>query len=483
MAAAYKLLTPFENIMVITQDKFLEEAVYRFSESEDEFSAIDNLKQDLIKWSKRQTKSNVEKIRRKLFLIIKLIDKKCAKYQYTNLHELYETCSSLNDLLKDQIIILPRFESVPMKMISKAIADKSGGYGFYGRHYAETVDVSGSIHNFFIFKAKQEMRPILNIPRYYREIQKHFENNKFQLKIGLFPLSNKNIYHIFKVEEEINENGGVFRIKEPLDRQEKILFERCKEALLECKKYNVDIAVFPEMLLTETIQKNIRSYVRKCNDQEGEFPRFIWLGTAWSNRRNKCIVIDGYGNVVFEQHKFIPYDYPKAIGENSVIRIREDLLEQECKEINFLEIPGFFRIATAICRDISDSYLTALLKEIHCDVVIIPAFSKSNRLVDREIKPLALEHVITVTCNACSSLCEEKQHNWQIGENMIGNVLPFCFVCMPGKNSEDNAAIVHHVCYNEKCFDCEQNCHGHFFTVSFTDCVSTCNGYSANVIY
>ena len=480
MAATYKLLDPFENEMLMIQDDFLKDAICRFSESQDDISAIESLRHDLIQWSKSQRKIDAEEIRHKLFYIIRLIDSKCAPHGYECRYK-YTKRFSLNELLQDEITILPRFESILMKKLGETIR-KAEGYGFYGRNYARTADVSGSIHNFIIFKAKERVKPIINIPRDYKEIQKHFEKNEFRLKIGLFPFSNKNIYEIFEIQE-VYEDEGVFSIEKPLEGQEELLFERCKKALLKCKEYDLDIAVFPEMLLTKTVQNDIIRFVKKSNDLEGQFPRFMWLGTAWSAGRNTCIVIDRYGNIVFEQHKFIPYAYTKAVEGNKKVTIREGLLGRQCSEINFLEIPGVFRMATAICRDISDYDLTALLKEGCCNAVIIPAFSKTDRLVAREITPLALEHVMTVVCNACSSLCEEEQHNWRVSGEMTGKVLPFCFVCMPGKGAEDNAAVYHNVCYSEACKDCERYCHGHFFTISLKDYVCVSSVYTAKVEY
>lgn len=478
MAAAYKLLVPFENEMVMTRDDVLQNAVYRFSENRDHIGAIENLRCDLIQWSRSQRKIDTEEIRHKLFLIIRLIDSKCAPYEYVCFGK-YTKCFSLNELLQDQVTILPRFGEGLMKKLDQTIRTETE-YGFYGRNYARTAGVSGSIHNFIIFKAKEKVKPVINVSRDYREIQKHVEENKFRLKIGLFPFSNKNISEIFEIQE-ICEGEGVFSIRKPWDGQEKILFERCKKALLKSMKYDLDLAVFPEMLLTETVRRDIICFVKNSDNREGEFPRFIWLGTAWFDGRNTCIVIDRYGNIVFEQNKFIPYEYTKKDGENRKIRIREGLSGRKCSEINFLEIPGVLRIATAICRDISDYDLTALLKEGCCDAVIIPAFSKTDRLVSREVTPLALEHIITVVCNACSSLCEEGQHNWYVNGEMVGKKLPFCFICMPGKGTEDNAPVYHKVCYSEKCKDCERYCHGYFFTISFADCVSEDNIYSARV--
>ena len=155
-----------------------------------------------------------------------------------------------------------------------------------------------------------------------------------------------------------------------------------------CKEKHVDIAVFPEMIFNRKMQEEIREYVKNSQQPEESFPLFTWVGTSWEDRSNQCMVIDQYGKVVFEQKKHVSYEFKlipeKESTDNRVhtawkkeqkITLREDLEPQPEWLVHFLDMPGFFRIATAICRDISDDYLGALLKELYCDMVIIPAFS------------------------------------------------------------------------------------------------------------
>lgn len=130
----------------------------------------------------------------------------------------------------------------------------------------------------------------------------------------------------------------------------------------------------------------------------------------------------------------------------------------------------------------SSNYLTALLKELYCDMIIIPAFSKTNRLTRRGIEPLALERIIAVVCNACSSLCGEGQGKWDVSEEMIGKEIPFCYLCMPAKGKEDNSAVYYTVKHNEKCIDCDICCPGHFFKISFTDCIYSEKCFLAKVV-
>lgn len=477
MAAAYKVLLPFEPALMNGSDEYLKEAVYCFAEHEDDFFAYNSLVGRLQSWIDTQEEQDLKEIKRRLFLLIRLISEKCAKFMYSLHTDAYIRYSSLNTLFADEIAILPRFESVPMKRISDNIASKSGEYGFYGRNYASSADISGYINNFIIFRVNGIIRPIINIPRNYALLRDELEKNQYQLKIGLFPLSDMYIKEIFHIQELTEE--GLFDVVNPLKKQEQLLLKRVQKALSICIDHDVDIAVFPEMLLTQFIQNEIIHFIRSSDNPE-KFPYFIWLGTEWANRTNKCCVIDRYGNIVFEQNKYIPYEYKIMIKNKTKVPIREDLSHNDFWNVNFIDIPGFFRIATAICRDISSDYLTAFLKELYSDMVIIPAFSNSNRLTKRKIETLALDHIIVVVCNACSALKDSKN---AVNKLKAGESLPFCYICLPAKEPEDNAAVYHKVKIDKRCQECKIYCPGHIFTISFSECVQKEKCYSPKVTY
>ncbi|MCM1045032.1 MAG: hypothetical protein NC417_05945 [Candidatus Gastranaerophilales bacterium] len=294
---------------------------------------------------------------------------------------------------------------------------------------------------------------------------------------------------------------GVFRIEDSDAAQEKRLLERCMEALKICKKQKVDIAVFPEMLFSKKMQKAIIDYVRENEEAENRFPWFTWLGTAWAERENKCMVIDQYGKVVFEQKKFVPYEYKRKslqnIGEKAsnrkelqgcvpegregeeILTIREDLSHEEDWIVNYLDIPFVFRIATAICRDISNDILKDSVKQFYTDMMIIPAFSQSDRLTHRNIDALALERIMVVVCNACSALCGNTQEKFEVTKEMLGKTHPFCYLCMPAKQSQDNQADYHRVEYTKDCLNCESYCNGYLWEISFSECIKENDSYFA----
>lgn len=112
-------------------------------------------------------------------------------------------------------------------------------------------------------------------------------------------------------------------------------------------------------------------------------------------------------------------------------------------------------------------------------MVIIPAFSSLNRLTKRKIETLVLDRIVVVVCNACSALKDNKDAaNLKQGEN-----LPFCYICLPAKEPDDNAVAYHKVKIDERCQECMQYCPGHMFSISFSECVQRGTCYSAKVSY
>lgn len=122
------------------------------------------------------------------------------------------------------------------------------------------------------------------------------------------------------------------------------------------------------------------------------------------------------------------------------------------------------------------------VKQLYTNMMIVPAFSGSDRLTKRNIDALALEHIITVVCNACSALCGEAQERFELAQRMIGEEHPFCYLCMPSKCSQDNAADYYVAQYTAACMECEKYCPGYIWEVSFSECTKSKGCYSAKVI-
>lgn len=496
MAVACKTLAPYEPRLQSVTDAELKDMVKCYYERDNMVQALADLRIELIDWIEGQRNIDSSEVRGKLFYLVRLIDNMCGKDTESSLPEPYHQYFSLNDLHEDEIIILPKYESGAIDLLSDAISKsdtrvKRKGHGFYNRNYAKTADISGKLHNFIIYH-KGLVRPSMNIPNYHKEIRYEFERNGHKIKVGVFPLSNINLKKIFRLRED--EQAGLFSIESCNPEQENILLERCKMALKICKNECVDIVVFPEMLFTEKNQDAIIDFVKE-NQEEGRFPWFIWMGTSWADRENKCMVIDQYGRKVFEQKKHVPYEYTNSKEEeleerktdDGVISMKkitftEDLALDKDWVVNFIDIPNYLRIATAICRDISHQALTDSIKELYSDMVVIPAFSGSDRLTAGHIYPLVREKIIALVCNACSALCTESQGKLVVDEQMIGEEHKFCYLCMPAKNIDDNVPDCNPAKYSPSCVECDKYCEGYIWEISFLECVKKGDKIAAKVI-
>lgn len=205
------------------------------------------------------------------------------------------------------------------------------------------------------------------------------------------------------------------------------------------------------------------------------------------------MVIDQFGNEIFVQKKEVPYEYKNKInekiteihaadnkGKDERINFREDLAHDSDWIVNFLDIPEFIRIATAICCDISDDPLKTTLKKLYSNMVIIPAYSSTERL-NRHINFLVMDQINVLVCNSCSANCKEGQKKCEINAELNGKAQSFCYLCMVAKQSEDNATDFHNAKYTQKCIQCDKFCNGFIWEISFTECFNQQDKYSAKV--
>ncbi len=194
MAAAYKVLYPFEPMVPMGQDPSLHDFISCFSQQHNTRQAFAELKEELLKWLSKQDNLNKDKLQEKLFFLIRLIDGKCVRSEKSFLSDSYTRYFSLNHLFQNEICILPRPQNGAVDLLSESIKKKSG-YGFYGRNYSRTSDISGYLKNFVIYRVT-DITPHIIIPNYYQEILQEFERKQHKLKVAVFPLSSLNLNRI-----------------------------------------------------------------------------------------------------------------------------------------------------------------------------------------------------------------------------------------------------------------------------------------------
>ena len=191
MAVAYKVLYPFEPMVSIAQDSALCDIVSCFSERRDLNQAFLELKEELLEWFYKYREMSENEIREKMFFLIRLIDGKCVWCEKSFLPDSYSWYFSLNHLFQEEICILPRAQNSAIELLCESMKVKTG-YGFYGRNYSTTSDISGYLNNFLIYR-RGRIKPCIIMPNYYDDIIREFEQKGNKLKVGIFPLSNINL--------------------------------------------------------------------------------------------------------------------------------------------------------------------------------------------------------------------------------------------------------------------------------------------------
>ena len=107
---------------------------------------------------------------------------------------------------------------------------------------------------------------------------------------------------------------------------------------------------------------------------------------------HRCYVYDNFGNEIFVQNKFTPFDYNGKI---------EELCPTD-HEINMLDIEGVGRIIVLICKDITNSKLKDFIGEVKGDILCYPAYSPSLEVITQSRSVSEDFNVISIFSNACA---------------------------------------------------------------------------------
>lgn len=294
-------------------------------------------------------------------------------------------------------------------------------------------------------------------------MRKNIEKNSI-LRFALFPTINHNLSDLLDIS--FDDEKLLFSINgyhnDCIENELIKRFEKCFESILN---QNVDVVVFPEMLLSERILEQIQKKIKKTRSIS--LPQIIVLGTIWKNNSNQCVILDNRGTIIFKQHKQTPFVYDNIYTEN---------LENQDNKINFFDIDGFGRIFTFICKDIMEPEMRNICRKMEGDYVILPAFTNSLDLVD-PTKEMASEFwCTTIMCNSCSAFCNKDnkttdcQTNKQIG-----------FITVPSKNKNKRDSRIEEYFFTDTCNSDHSHCRGFMCDISYNDFVSTQEITSQNV--
>jgi hypothetical protein len=369
----------------------------------------------------------------------------------------------LNSLHNDRVRVFSRLRDTfparinsSLKQAEKAFKKPKGSKpgGFRKRPTAPESDVNEKLRNYILVDCEKVSPLTLHIPNGMSVLTKltsKLESQK-HLTFGVFPITNLNLAQICKLCVE----GDYFYIERYHEEIEEHLYERYMQALAVCQSHKVDIAVFPEMILLETVKKKIIAYLRESPDYS--LPTLLVLGSTWRDNANECIVLDDLGNTIFVQYKQMPFHrYDGSI---------ERLDTEANQTIHYASLEGIGNIFTPICLDICGNHYQQLFAKIMPDLLIQPTYSHSLAVLAQRAEMYACQYwTTTVASNTCSAFCTNEED-----ERLPTEGLPesFGYFCIPQKVNTVNEGRTIKLPLSSTCPSCgEQVCPGTIIEVDY----------------
>ena len=388
-------------------------------------------------------------------------DRECSCYaliEAIDRYVLYNKCTGLvffNSTRRIQtlsehvpeIIILPRNQEsyiADMNKKLKAFEVSKGkkAYGFRDRH-KENSEINTDLNNYDIYHVKSIPKTVELIQFDHDQLYGDISHLRENLRFGVFPLINQDKLQLFERED----SPLTFAIKNIKIHHETTIRQRCMLALHSSINTHVDIAIFPELLLTEQIIGEMLTEIRKIEPKT--LPRLMVLGSVWQNRTNRSIVVSNAGDIVMEHFKQHPYKFGTLI---------EDLSLENTK-IQFMDYPIIGRIFTYICNDLNSEKMLEVVERFGGDLLLLPSFSPSLDLKTKA-EDLAKSYVCsTVMCNTCSALKMDRV-NWT---NCEGKAVGF--ISIPGKMNTSNWCKTETYKTCDVCCQCKVNSCGWLITL------------------
>lgn len=386
--------------------------------------------------------------------------------------------------------VIPRVrDSISMKMNSAF--EQATGKGLRKRGSGYSGKLNSELRHYDIFdKEKETYLPLIHrfTENAAKKIKKRLEKKGHYLTVGLFPLWGRELCQTL----EFDYTANTFSVKGMIPEVEIEIQKRIEQAFVRCKEMKVDVAIFPEMMMTRSNLEKLISHVEMMS--EDELPMLMIMGTVWEtvigqegqDKRNVSVVLSCFGDVVIEQHKQTPFSFEKPHHEYAEYEEgHEEELSLKDKNIRIIDIEDVGRFFTLVCRDVLNEAVMAWPKGLYADMVLVPAFSKSKNLRG-ELNLLTADYWgVALLCNSCSALCPPGK-KW-IPEEIIRENIPVCpermgkkannkdkeylemgFVLTPAKEGTVPKAHYNPIHFSKLCIACQsRECPGWIFDIHY----------------
>lgn len=224
------------------------------------------------------------------------------------------------------------------------------------------------------------------------------------VKLGLSPLANENEMNWKCDQTDVHSYGEIpFWCNGAND--EAGLSQRLKNVLNEAHKQKVDILLFPELVMTEVLERQISEWLAEVNAFSPAI-RLVVGGSRHVHRQNKknnysncCTVFNYVGDIEWKQGKSQPFKLTKDEAE-TILTIRQAAFEPTDRSNEFqIRRTVLGNIASPICLDYFNDSVWAKLP---IDIFLVPAMSPNLvRFNDAaRLSGVSRRRASTFVCNA-----------------------------------------------------------------------------------
>ncbi|MDD2739696.1 MAG: hypothetical protein PHR94_12260 [Methylomonas lenta] len=213
-------------------------------------------------------------------------------------------------------------------------------------------------------------------------------NKRQSIKIGLSPLAGYDELRWKYDSKDVRGQGEI-----PFwcggTKNETELSQRLTNVLNDALQQQVDILLFPELIMTEALEKQISAWLRENNAFEPVMrlvvagSRHVHHSEQKNSYSNRCTAFNQVGDIEWEQEKRQPFRLTAEEAE-SLLNIKQVSFEPTCLSNEMsIRLTALGNVASPICLDFFHDELWAKLP---IDLFLVPAMSPNLKRFKSQCK-------------------------------------------------------------------------------------------------
>lgn len=286
----------------------------------------------------------------------------------------------------------------------------------------------------------------------YTKSEKMYEriNTSNYLRISTNPMIAKDLNEIMDIQYK----GNYFSINGIKEELNKSYYQHYFNNLDHVLKTQSDLVILPEMVVSDSILKDLPLYIMNSGCQE----QIIISGTMSRKDKNECSVFDEKGHLLFVQNKHNPFVLKK---ENSAYL--ETLSNDQT--IHILDLGKIGRLCVLICKDVRDNCIDSIMRQLKINLLCAPAFSPDLDIITTMENLTKDIFCVSVLSNCCSAY-KSKDVDLPIMNRKIGAVL------LPAMKADRRDFYCEYYSMGENCLSCNEYCYPYVFNIDGKETMS-----------